>query len=250
MTPTATSTPTRTATAANVHTRDIANSAALMAEPARISMLIRLLNGCSLPATDLAREAGVAASTASEHLARLVDGGLLLVEPRGRHRYYRLSGADVAHAIEAISAIAPIAPKTRDVAAAGMPAIRQARTCYDHLAGVAGVGVTTSLIRRRFINLDGRDFALTSRGEAWFRDFGVDPDFARQKKRHFARACLDWTERRDHLAGALGSALAERMFELGWLKRVPEGRWLRVTVAGREALAREFGIELAPTSIR
>ena len=231
------------ATSTHVHTRDIANAAALMAEPARTAMLVRLLDGCTLPATDLAREARVAASTASEHLARLVDGGLLLVEQRGRHRYYRLAGADVAHAIEAISAIAPVAPSSKQTPA-GSPSIRQARTCYDHLAGVAGVGVTQSLIHRQLLNPDGRDFALTGRGEAWFREFGIDPDMARQKKRHFARACLDWTERRDHLAGALGSALAERMFELGWLKRVPDGRWLRVTVAGREAISREFGVEL------
>ncbi len=194
-----------------------------------------------MPASELARAAGVCPSTASEHLAKLVEGGLLSCAARGRQRYFRIANAEVAHAVEAISAIAPLM-----AAGAGFPAplspFRRARTCYDHLAGVVGVGITESLLHRGFLVGEVRAFDLTPAGAAWLGGFGIDVEATGRKRRQFATACLDLTERRHHLAGALGSAIAGRVFELEWARRTAGSRALRVTAAGEKGLAREFGL--------
>lgn len=221
----------------------IATVAGLMAHPTRAAILAALVGGDSLPAGELARIAGVTASTASEHLARLVEGGLLVVVSAGRHRYFRLGDPSVARALEAVSAAAPrpLAPRQPRGPSLEM---RLARSCYDHLAGVLGVGVTEALVRRAvLIERDGV-FDLTPAGAQRLESMGVDVRRARSLKRRFSPTCLDWTERRFHLAGGLGASLLARFLEARWVARRPEGRALRVTVAGRRVLQREFDLDL------
>ncbi|MGE3855565.1 MAG: ArsR/SmtB family transcription factor [Dehalococcoidia bacterium] len=223
----------------------ISGVASLMAHPTRAAILAALVGGAALPAGQLARIAGVTASTASEHLARLVEGGLLAVVSTGRHRYFRLAHPGVAHAIEALAAAAPApAPVATRLPRGVSEEMRLARSCYDHLAGVLGVAVCDALIAQGVLVPGDRALALTTAGEARLEALGVDVASARARKRRFSPTCVDWTERRFHLAGALGAAFLDRCLEAQWVARRPEGRTLRVTVAGRRALRREFGLDL------
>jgi len=199
-------------------------------------MLDALMDSQTQPAGELARRAGVAPSTASEHLTRLVEGRLLVVEPRGRERRYRLASAEVADVLEALSCLGSEAPVTSLRAASRSEALREARTCYDHLAGRFGVGVTEALVARDVLHDRDGSFELTGDGEVFLVELGVDVAGARARKRAFARACLDWSERRPHLAGALGAALADAALDQGWVRRPPNDRWLRVTPKGAAAL--------------
>lgn len=211
----------------------------MIGDPTRAAMLGALLGGEALPAGELARRAGIAPATATSHLARLVDNGLLVRRLSGRHRYFTLASSDVAAALEALGRI------TRGSAADEAPngSIRFARTCYDHLAGVLGVMVTDRLRERELIV--GTDaYELTPAGGTWLGSLGVDVDALRRSRRVVARPCLDWTERRDHLAGGAGAAVATVLLERRWITRVPGTRAVRLTLSGREALFRTLGLEL------
>jgi DNA-binding transcriptional ArsR family regulator len=224
---------------------DVAAVAGLIGDRTRAFVLCELAASGSLPAGELARRAGVASSTASVHLAKLAAAGLLTGQPAGRHRYYRLANGDVARALEALSLIAP-PHEIRSLRQADEAAsIRAARTCYDHLAGRLGVDLTSALERRRLIRREADTFALTRRGATELTALGLDLDAIGRGRRVFARPCLDWSERRDHLAGALGAALPARLFELQWIERRRPNRSVTVTVAGRQALSEHFGLELA-----
>jgi DNA-binding transcriptional ArsR family regulator len=222
----------------------IAEFGALIAHPARAAMLTALLGGTQRPAGDLARAAWVSPQSASAHLARLVDGGLLAVEARGRHRYYHIASAEVASAIEAVSASLPQSSRPAHEVSGAPQQLRDARTCYDHLAGRLGIAVTDALVASDALRLADRMFTLTEAGEARLRDAGIDVDAARASKRRFAPACLDWTERRYHLAGALGAALCSHALAERWVVRVPGDRGLRVTVEGARALWTCFSVRL------
>jgi DNA-binding transcriptional ArsR family regulator len=224
---------------------DIAAVARLLGDPTRSRILDALLDGRAHAAGELARRAEVAPSTASEHLAALLAHGLVGVESRGRRRYYELASPLVADALEALGRIA--APtRVRSLRSANRAeAFRTARTCYDHLAGRVGVGVTEALVRRRALVPGDGAFELTSRGERLLEGLGVDVAAARGHRRAFARACVDLTERRPHLAGALGAGVASALLEHDWLRRRPHDRALLVTPAGRERLQAELGLELA-----
>jgi DNA-binding transcriptional ArsR family regulator len=226
----------------------VAPTAALLADPARAAMLWALSDGRALPAGVLAQIARVGASAASAHLARLVAGGLLACERHGRHRYYRLANPAVVAALEALAAIAPPAPAKSRAEAHAARGVRLARTCYDHLAGVLGVRVTDALVAQQALLVEGRSYTVTDAGMARFAALGVDVDAvaesARRTRRPLTRACLDWSERRYHLAGALGAALVERLLDAGWVERMPASRALRVTNSGRRALRREFDVTL------
>lgn len=225
----------------------IGSVAALIGEPARAAILVNLWDGRALSAGELAARAEVSAATASVHLAKLVAGGLLAVEARGRHRFYRLAGCAVAEAMEALAALAPAgeSPATADrFEREALAELRFARTCYDHLAGWLGVAIAEAMLARRFLVEAGDGFAVTAGGEAWFAGLGVDVAGARRARRAFARGCVDWSERRPHLAGALGAALAARLFDLGWVERVAGERTVRLTRTGRGALGRELGVAL------
>jgi len=232
-----------TSTALTPAGEPLATLASLIGDPSRAAMLSALLDGRALTAGELAQAAWIAPQTASAHLARLLDGGLLEVAAQGRHRYFRIAGPEVAHAIEALSAVTPVRPNE---ARPGRPAtaIRTARTCYDHLAGQLGVAVADVLVERQILAISGREFVVTTGGAEWFTAFGVDLEAVRQSKRKFATTCLDWTERRYHVGGALGAAMASRCFELGWVARVEGSRALRITVAGRAAFERELRLSL------
>jgi len=226
----------------------LAQIGALFAEPTRAVMLAELMGGRALTATELAARADIAPSTASTHLARLVDGGLLAVEVQGRHRYYRLAGPEVARMIETLGAF-PQPAEDQDVSECEeVEGLRFARTCYDHLAGRLAVAIRNAMIERGLLLEHGAEHQVTPAGEAWFADFGVDLAAARRARRSFARRCLDWTERRPHLAGALGAALLVRLVERGWIVRVPGERLVELTPAGRAGLARELGLRFPLSS--
>lgn len=223
----------------------IAPVAALLADPTRVAILFALADGRVRPAGELARHAGVGASTASEHLARLLDGGLVAVERHGKHRYYRVASEAVVALLEAMGALArPAGPLPYRQAAAAR-AVRHARACYDHLAGALGVEVTQALVDRGALVPDGGRFDLPPEGAEFLAArLGVDVDGARAaRRRHFAKACLDWSERTPHLAGALGAGLLARLLSLEWLERTDGSRALRVTSAGRRGFRDVLGIE-------
>lgn len=236
-----------------------ARVAAAIGEPTRALMLSRLLDGRCYTATELAEHAGVAASTASQHLKVLVDEGLAQVRAQGRHRYFMLADADVAHALEALLRVADGAlPETTRWQATAMRGLRHARTCYGHLAGELGVLLCESLVQQGWVNAvdgEGRNFELTPAGMAGLARLGV-PALAieraageecaggRQARRQLY-GCVDWSERRDHFAGPLAVALLETLVGQGWLRRASESRELTVTAAGRLPLDRLLGPGLA-----
>lgn len=225
---------------------DFAPVAALLADRARAAMLTALLDGRPLAAGELARAAGVSAPTASAHLARLLDGGFVTVVKQGRHRYYRLRGSEVAQVIEALSRISPRVEVRSLRQSRDARRLRDARTCYDHLAGAAGVALFAALVDGGMIEPgDGDAYEVTEKGAERLEALGLDLAALRRARRRFAWQCLDWTERRPHLNGALGAALTARMIELGWFERGTTRRALVVTEAGLKGLAESFGCMLA-----
>jgi DNA-binding transcriptional ArsR family regulator len=224
---------------------DIAAVAALVADPSRARMLTALMDGRARTAKELAYGAGVTPQTASSHLAKLLHARLLAMERQSRHRYFRLAAPGVGHAVEALMALSPGRPRvTRPEGP--LDGLRLARTCYDHLAGRLGVMVTEALVRRRLLKPTGRDFLLTAPGERFLARLGVDVGKARAERRAFARQCLDWSERRAHLAGALGAAVARRCLDLRWVHPVREERTLALTPQGLRGLRTWFGIDWKP----
>jgi DNA-binding transcriptional ArsR family regulator len=216
---------------------DYAPVARLLANPARSAVVDALMGGRALAAGELARVAGVGASTISEHLAALVDGGLLTAVPAGRHRYFRLAGPAVSEALEALSLICPTTPvrTLRQSTAARSDAV--ARTCYDHLAGALGVAVLDGALSADWF-VEGRSgLDVTPVGAAELARIGVDVVACRAARRQFARRCLDRTQRRMHLSGALGAALLSALLAHGWLVPGTTARSLKVTTSGRVALA-------------
>jgi len=219
--------------------------AALMGDPARAAMLSLLMDGRAHTASDLALAAGVTAQTASGHLGRMAEANLLAARAQGRNRFYRLASPDVAHAIESLMAIAGTRAPPASTTAAWRrdPDLRFCRTCYDHLAGQVGIAVTDSLTRAGHIEPKGaHDWTLMPSGELFCQRIGVDVSGARRAgTRHFARQCLDWSERRPHISGALGAAIADTFFKRGWAERLRRSRTVRLTDSGRRALGSHFG---------
>lgn len=215
---------------------NITRLASLMADPARSLMLTALMDGRALSAGELASIAGVTPQTASSHLAKMVNGGLLSVEVQGRHRYMRLANEAVAELIETMMEVAggptpQIRTGPRDAA------MRQARVCYDHLAGEKGVALFDAIKTGRHIHTDGSNTLLTPQGAAAMEAFGIDVEGLRAKRRPVCRTCLDWSERRPHLAGSLGAALLTRMTDQGLARRVPDGRALSFSPDGERRFA-------------
>ncbi|WP_405565945.1 winged helix-turn-helix domain-containing protein [Streptomyces phaeochromogenes] len=221
----------------------LAALASLVADETRAGFLLALLDGRAWTAGELARHAGVAASTASEHLGKLVAGGLLAEERQGRHQYVRLADARVAQLVEDLAAqvtpTAAVRPRTLREAGAGS-AMARGRTCYDHLAGRLGIAVTDALTGLGLLRQD-TGFALTDEGVRWFDGLGVP--LVRTGRRPIARACLDWTERRPHLAGVAGAALCRHALDTGWCVRIGSERAVKVTAEGERALSELLGIQ-------
>ncbi len=233
---------------------DLAAVGALVADPGRCRMLLALGDGRALPASRLAAEAGVSAPTASSHLRKLTSAGFLSVETSGRHRYYSLAGPAVGRLIEALEQLAPATPVRSLRQGTRAKALRDARTCYDHLAGRLGVALMSSLVARGHLaggdglRSDGDpavgqgqevDYDLTKSGEAFLAEFGVPLSHGR---RPMVRYCVDWTEQRHHLAGALGRGLRDRLVDLNWIERSERDRAVRVTDAGRAGLVETFDV--------
>ncbi|MFI7703676.1 ArsR/SmtB family transcription factor [Nonomuraea sp. NPDC049480] len=215
---------------------DIAPVAALIADPTRAAILTALLDGRALAAGELARIAGVSAATASAHLARLLDGRLVDVVRQGRHRYYRLAGHEVAEVLEVLARISARPPVRSLRQSRQARLLEEARTCYDHLAGRAGVGLLDGLRAGGYYAACD----LTGEGERLLAGLGVDVAAARRSRRRFAPECLDWTERRSHLGGALGAAVTEALFSRGWYRRGTVPRAVILTDEGREGLSKVF----------
>jgi DNA-binding transcriptional ArsR family regulator len=218
--------------------------AALLGDPARANILSALMDGGALNAGDLAFAAHVSAPTASAHLAKLVAAQLLTAEKRGRHRYFRLASAEIAHMLEEIMAVAVKRTPRYRPAWLRDEALRSARTCYDHLAGRLGVALTGALVGRELILLDEDGGEVTAAGARFLAEMGIDLVGAAGRRRRFCRPCVDWSERRPHLGGAVGAALTDRWFALGWIARIKDSRAVAITEPGRAGFHRHFGIEI------
>jgi DNA-binding transcriptional ArsR family regulator len=221
----------------------VAEIGALIGDAGRANMLHALMSGRALTASELAWIASVSAPTASQHLARLTEAELITVEKQGRHRYYRLSSPAVARMLEGISAVvATQGPARYRPASRVDEALKRARLCYDHLAGVLGVALADALAERDWLVFSEDGGVVTPAGRRFLRNFGLDLAELESRRRCFCRLCLDWSERRHHLAGSLGAAIASRCFALGWIERGKLDRSIVVTLKGQRGLAATFGV--------
>jgi DNA-binding transcriptional ArsR family regulator len=221
----------------------IAETASLFADPTRVAILVALLDGRSLPASELAFRARVSAQAASMHLGKLLGGRLVTMSRFGRHRYYSLAGPGVAAALEAMGTLCNALRPLQPPADGSIVPIRMARTCYDHLAGKVGVQICESLQERKLLAPVDDSFRVTPRGERWFEDLGIDLNSLRaNRKRPLVRKCLDWTERKFHVAGTAGAALLDLFRKREWIKQEVGSRVVTITGNGRMAFKRHFGI--------
>ena len=214
----------------------LAEIAHLMGDPARANMLHALMDGRALTAKELAWIAGVAPQTASGHLAKLMQGKLIDVAVQGRHRYYRLVGPEVATALEGLMVLANLDGTSRRLPSRVGAELSQARTCYDHFAGRLGIGIHDALMAGGHLTASEGGYALTASGKAIFRALGLDPDATARSRRAALRPCLDWSERRPHLAGHLAASLACRCFEMDWVRRRKDSRAVTLIEEGRAVL--------------
>lgn len=223
---------------------DIAMIAALVGDPARSNMLCALLDGRAMTATELAYAARVSPQTTSGHLGKLAEANLVVALQQGRYRYYRLAHPQVARMLEGIMNVAAFSPPRRRPMPKALAAMRTARLCYDHCAGLLGVGIADALCDGGHLELNPDGGVVTAEGEIFLQRFGLPLDTVRTSRRVFCKPCLDWSERRPHLAGALGAAIARRLFDLAWIERQRESRALTVTRAGARGLGEVFGVSL------
>jgi len=223
--------------------KKLADLAAQLADRSRATMVLSLMDGSSRPASELALLANLSAASASMHLAKLVRSGILTVRSQGRNKFYRITTPAMAHAIEAlgVASSSPVSHLKRERTLISNP-WGFARTCYDHLAGSLGVELALALQRRAYLRAEGREFELTATGKTWLQELEIDSHALESMKRSFAPQCLDWTDRRYHIAGALGSALLTRMFELRWLKKAWAPRLVRLTTQGEIELKRRLSL--------
>ncbi len=219
---------------------EIARIASLIGDPARANMLTAMVSGQALTTSELSGTAGVSLSTASSHLAKLEAAKLVLVQKQGRHCYYRLADSDVAHVLESLMGVASRSGMTRVRTGPKEPKLRRSRVCYDHLAGERGVQIFDSFNRQGFLDVENDMVMLTGKGEAFCEQFEIDLASLRQKRRPLCRACLDWSVRRNHLAGALGAALLDRLYTLRWARREKESRVVLFTPEGERAFDKIF----------
>lgn len=223
---------------------NVAIVAALVSETSRAAILTALLDGRYHPASDLAQMAGIKPQTASFHLAKMLEANIVTVEKQGRHRYYGIRNQEVAHIIESLLSVAPPVEIKSFKHASENKGLRIARTCYDHLAGNLGVELTVALKNLGVLYEENNAFYVTEMGEAFFASFQINLEEVKKKRRSFSHKCLDWSERRHHLGGALGKALLERLLELNWVQRAPKTRAIKITNEGKNGLKEIFSIEI------
>jgi DNA-binding transcriptional ArsR family regulator len=221
---------------------DIARVAALIGDPARANMLTALMSGKAVTATELAEEAGVTLQTASAHLSKLDQGGLLRLRKQGRHKYFSLANDDIARVLEGLMGLAARSGHLRSRTGPKDPALRKARVCYNHLAGDMGVQLFDSLVDRRFLQAKAAALDLSKKGRAFVSDFGIDLGELASRKMPLCRECLDWSERRSHLAGSVGRAFLSSFEEKGWARRERGTRIVRFSRLGERAFGKAFPI--------
>lgn len=223
---------------------NVAMIASLVSEPSRAAILTVLMDGRFHAASELAYMARIQPQTASFHLAKLVQANVVSVEKQGRHRYYGIQNQEVAQVMESLLSIAPPIQIKSLKQSSEDKALRYARTCYDHLAGNVGVQFTNALLRTDILREEKEGFAVTDNGEKFFRNFQIDFEGVKNKRRSFSHKCLDWSERRHHLAGALGHALLEKFLELNWVQRLPETRAIKITSEGKRGFKEVFSLDI------
>lgn len=224
--------------------KDLGYITSLIGDPIRTTVLWTLLDNRAYTATELAISADTSPQNISMHLHKLVQADLLTVERQGRHKYYRFSKPEVAYAIEAIGNLIPNKTHQKMVTNKDNVAIKYCRTCYDHLAGKAGVSITESLLKQKIIIQNGADYNVTAKGENFFLKLGIIPAEIKTNRRTFAKPCLDWSERKHHLAGSLGASLLDKMLSLDWLRKTRNSRAIVITSKGQLELRDKFGVQL------
>jgi DNA-binding transcriptional ArsR family regulator len=216
--------------------------AALIGDPTRATILWTLLDGKAFTATELAITADTSPQNISMHLSKLLQAGLLCVESQGRHRYYRFSRGDIAYAIEAMANLIPDTTAKKNLHTENISAIKYCRTCYDHLAGKVGVLITDSLLQQRIIVNRNNSFEISNKGQKWFSGLDLHIDSLKQQRRFFVRPCLDWSERRHHIAGSLAASLLDKMLSADWLRKTKNSRAIIITGKGQKNLYEYFKI--------
>lgn len=224
--------------------QNVAVVASLVSEPSRAAILTALLDGRLHPASDLAFMAGIKPQTASFHLKKMLDADVIKTEKHGRHRYYGIRDHEVAQVLESFLSIAPKVEVRSLKQASQDKAIRYARTCYDHLAGNLGVKIAAALLENGFIQEGKEDFVVTDKGESFFSELQINLELVKKKRRSYSHKCLDWSERRHHIGGALGNAILEQLLELSWIERIPNTRAIKIPSFGKEEIERTFMVEL------
>lgn len=222
----------------------MATIGAMIGSPVRSLILSVLFDGKAITATELAQIGNISPATCSEHLKKLVQSGLLICERQGRHRYYRLSGSEVAEALEPLIHLVGSKPTPMRTVSPQTKAIRDARLCYDHIAGKLGVQICKAMLDQNILVHTKRDYELTKNGEQFFENLGISVVELRLKRRMFARQCLDWSERKPHVAGALGAAFTTHAFSQGWIKRAKQRRVVVITPKGRQAFIKLLGVTI------
>lgn len=217
-------------------------AATLIGDPTRAAIMWTLLDGRAFTATELSVAVNTSPQNMSMHLAKLLDADLLSVEKQGRHKYYRFSNKEVAYVVEAMANLIPKPEIQSKKETEKYPPIKYCRTCYDHLAGEIGVALADSLLRQKIIIESKNTFEISSEGEKWFSDFGINIKEAQKQKRIFLKSCLDWSERRNHIAGSIGSLLFNKMINDDWLRRTKDSRAIIITGKGEKELLRYFKI--------
>ncbi|WP_099156834.1 ArsR/SmtB family transcription factor [Virgibacillus ndiopensis] len=222
---------------------NVAKVATLVSDSSRAAILTILLDGRFHPVSDLAYMVGITPQTASYHLAKMTQANVIDVESQGRHRYYGISNQEIAQVMESFLQVAPPVEIKSLKQSNEEKALRHARTCYDHIAGNLGVKLKTSLMNQQFLVEKDNEFHITSDGEIFFNTIDIDTNKLKKKRRMFCSKCLDWSERRHHIAGALGNAMLEKFLELEWIERVPKSRALKITALGGNGLNEMFGVD-------
>jgi DNA-binding transcriptional ArsR family regulator len=219
--------------------------AALIGEPVRASIMWSLLDGRAMTATELAISADTSPQNMSMHLAKLLESDLLLMESQGRHRYYKFARKEIAYAIEAMTMLIPQSIAKQNAVKLNEPMIVNCRTCYDHLAGKVGVAITDSLLAQRIIAYNREGLNVTKAGIRWFSGLGIDISGLRLLRRSFLRPCLDWSERRHHIAGSLAAAFLDKMFLFDWIRRMKNSRIIVITSKGQKAFYDRFNLTVS-----
>jgi DNA-binding transcriptional ArsR family regulator len=219
-------------------------TASLIGDPTRASILWTLLDGRAFTATELAVSANTSPQNISMHLGKLLEADLLCVEKQGRHKYYRFSNKEVAYAVEAMANLVPKPEVSLKNKSENYPPIKFCRTCYDHLAGKIGVALTDSLLEQKIIIEKNNAYEISPEGEKWFSRFGINIEESQKQKRIFLKPCLDWSERRNHIAGSIGALLLNKMIAEDWLRKTKDSRAMIITGKGEKELLKNFKIAL------